>query len=455
MGSYGYVPAKITFFPVPETAFFETVSLAVAMTESGRFMTFLVTLHHIGRVTVTVLEMSFPTISQYADTLCRPNGLFRTLGEPVCERNAYGEPVFVAGGNGAVFKVHALGSTLALKCYTRGGKPTREIADYFAAHPSPLVHAVRYMPEEIYVYGIDGRGRWYDVVVSDWTDEPTLALEIRRVLHYRDGVRAAELARGFMALAVGVLSSEWAHGDIKPANITVAADGSMRLLDLDAAFIPRLAGLPALERGTAPYNHPLRGFGQFDSHIDDYPIAMLAGALRTVAADCDAAAACGDDMTYYRPDDGYGRTPQAYACAVEMAAERGDAITYRLLRMLLSPVPEIAGLEKVVSFALHGAGEPVADGAVPEPFVRDGAWGYMAGGVEVVPPLYDSALSFSEGLAAVQLGGCWHYIDTAGRTAVVCGRCSGARPFRDGVAAIRREGRWHSVVAGCRRCEIE
>ena len=61
-----------------------------------------------------------PIIGQYVEALTDPFRIFRTLGEVVPERDAYGEPLFWSGNYSVIFKVRcADGKYYALKCYTR------------------------------------------------------------------------------------------------------------------------------------------------------------------------------------------------------------------------------------------------------------------------------------------------------------------------------------------------
>ena len=82
----------------------------------------------------------------------------------------------------------------------------------------------------------------------------------------------------------------------------------------------------------------------------------------------------------------------------------------------------------------------------PELFVENGLWGYRTPEQVVVPPLYDCGFDFTEGLAAVQLGGTWHYIDTAGRTRLSCPGCAAVKPFRGGKAQVVRNGERQEIA---------
>ena len=72
-----------------------------------------------------------------------------------------------------------------------------------------------------------------------------------------------------------------------------------------------------------------------------------------------------------------------------------------------------------------------------------GSWNQYVGGNA---PLYDNGFDFTEGLAAVQLGGTWHYIDTAGRTRLSCPGCAAVKPFRGGKAQVVRNGERQEIA---------
>lgn len=69
--------------------------------------------------------------------------------------------------------------------------------------------------------------------------------------------------------------------------------------------------------------------------------------------------------------------------------------------------------------------------------VDAGRWGFRSGGRFVIPPVWDNGFDFSEGLAAVEIAGRWHFIDTAGRVVLNCPPCDAVKPFRNGTAELR------------------
>lgn len=70
-----------------------------------------------------------------------------------------------------------------------------------------------------------------------------------------------------------------------------------------------------------------------------------------------------------------------------------------------------------------------------------GQWGYIdLTGKFVIPPSYEAAGSFSEGLAPVRRGGLWGYITPAGEVKLPFQYLSAA-PFSEGLASVEVQGR--------------
>ena len=77
---------------------------------------------------------------------------------------------------------------------------------------------------------------------------------------------------------------------------------------------------------------------------------------------------------------------------------------------------------------------------------RDGdRWGYQrADGSTAIPAKFDSAGSFSEGLARVRVGSNWGFIRENGTYAIEP-VFEQARHFSGGVAKVKKDGRWGLV----------
>ena len=217
------------------------------------------------------------------------------------------------------------------------------------------------------------------------------------------------LVRLFDRLALALVTDDRAHGDLKPENIIVGDDGTLCPIDFDASYLPAFAGEISPELGTAAYQHPARTAADFDDRIDSDP---------------------------------------AYRETLALFEKRGMAVQYRIAQLLTAPTLRLFGLAELLAEAVREkpAARSGTEAETPELFVENGRWGYRTAERVVVAPLYDNGFDFTEGLAAVQLGGTWHYIDTAGRTRLSCPGCAAVKPFRGGKAQVVRNGERQEIA---------
>lgn len=381
------------------------------------------------------------TLRQYLTTLTDSYGLTRTLGEIDLCRDERGEPLCSVGNSAAVFRIRHGGRIRSLRCYLRPMRHLREI------------YGSRLLEKELFLYDTPRTGRWVDAVLGEWIEGETLHRVIAQSAAAHDRERLALLASAFDRLAARQLADDCAHGDLKPENIIVDDAGNLHPIDLDASFLPAFAGEKSPELGTAAYQHPARTADHFDERMDDYPAALISTALHALAA---------EPALYdrYGGGDGLLFTPRAipadppYREALALFERQGLAVQYRIARLLASPLPQLPGADRL--FALAAGGNPSVPPAEKQLrlFVSDGLWGFRSGQDVVVPPLYDCGFDFTEGLAAVQLGATWHFIDPAGRTVLHCPLCEAVKPFRDGRALVIRAGRRLEIDRSGREFEI-
>lgn len=394
--------------------------------------------------------MILPTISRYAESARRPQGLFRTLDEPEFEKEPGGEPSLRAGGNAAVFRILCGGKRYAMKCYTKPHGRTATICGYLEHAGEALTYPAIFLPDEFFVYDESGTGQYCDILLTEWGEGHSLEYEIRRALHYADAERLAVLAKAFDSMSLDLLGRPWAHGDLKPENIIVTPAGGMKLIDYDAVYIPMFDGMPTEETGTPHYQHPLRDASCYDKFIDDYSIALISATLHALACEPSLNKRFGNkDILLFDPAEIYAGRSAGLEAVRAMAAGRGDAGLYRLCGMLSSAGPAIDGLAGLLGF-IFGSGTSPADEELLA-FNNGTWWGYaLADGRTVIPPMFETALEFSEGLAAVSIGGWHHFIGTTGRTAINCSGYDHIKPFREGAAAVRHGGLWGYIDMECK-----
>lgn len=286
-------------------------------------------------------------------------------------------------------------------------------------------------------------------MLDEWTPGPTLARCIERAAQAEDRSELRRLADAFDRLAADLLAASWAHGDLKPENIVRTPDGTLRPIDFDAMFLPELAGQPASELGTAAYQHPARTTADFDRHLDDFPAALIATALHALALDPTMWRRYGDrDGLLFDPVRLVRGDDPSCAEALARFAREGDAAAYRIARLLHSPFLRLPELGRLLDWRLQCA-DTERDAPDPADLTLDveaGRWGFRLGERWAILPLYDSGFDFSEGLAAVRLGGAWHFIDPAGRVRINCAGWSAVRPFRRGRATLVRAGERREIA---------
>jgi hypothetical protein len=89
-----------------------------------------------------------------------------------------------------------------------------------------------------------------------------------------------------------------------------------------------------------------------------------------------------------------------------------------------------------------------ADGSGLRPERIRGKYGYVdEAGKVIIPPRFDGADAFSEGLAVVLCSGRFGYIDSQGAFAIPA-IYRHARAFQDGYAPVRFDGAWQTIDRG-------
>jgi hypothetical protein len=176
--------------------------------------------------------------------------------------------------------------------------------------------------------------------------------------------------------------------------------------------------------------------GYFNKSIDDYPIALISTAIAALSLDSSLARKVVEsDYLLIRPDLAVAGKDEILERIERLFAERGDARHYRIARLLRSSHPSLPRLKEFIEAKPKSIEQT-------EPLLLEyynGYWGFSHRGEFVIPPIYDLAFEFSEGLALVRIGDVWHFIDTQGRVVITCGRGSGIKPFNNGTTHIIRD----------------
>lgn len=364
------------------------------------------------------------SIAQYILSVQHLDIMSRTLGSrqiyPILDEGS-NRPSCSIGNSVIVFAVMCEGRKMAMRVYMRAHRNLRAI------------YGDRYYPKELLVNSNDNECGLADVVLCDWCEGVSLQSKIEALC--QKPAKMAALSQMFEEFALSLLNEKWAHGDLKPENIIFSNDG-LHLIDFDAMYREGFMVADCVEIGTRQYQHPLRDKSVFGRDIDDYPIALITTALAAMSLDSSIGRDIpNSDYLLIRPDLAVSDKDDMLRRIEHLFAARGDVRHYRIAKLLHSPVPVLPRLKSL----LETAPDNVVISDTPTLEYYNGYWGFVVDGRFVIPPLYDLAFEFSDGLALVRIGEFWHFIDASGAVAITCGRGVGIRPFRNGTTRIVRE----------------
>ncbi len=231
--------------------------------------------------------MQYPLISEYIEAIRSAEDNFDQYNalRPVLDDK--GNPVMSISSFAVVFKMRdeQTKRLYAVKCFIRyqegRHESYRRIAEELEFVSSPYFVHFRFLEKELFVDSSQGDVEEYPVLVMDWVEGEPLDRYLRA--HLRDAYALQLLAYRFCRMGAWLLSQPFAHGDLKPDNILVKADGSLVLVDYDGMFVPAMQGEQAGELGSPDFRHPLRTAADFNEHIDDFSVASIALSLKAIA----------------------------------------------------------------------------------------------------------------------------------------------------------------------------
>ncbi len=320
---------------------------------------------------------------------------FSTLDAPRFRHFNHGELFYRVGNSAIIFNIWHDGRWRNLKCYTASIERRK------------IIYGDKLLESEIYIPIDERRGVWLDVLLDDWVEGMPLSDYLKQRVETSDNQALQKLSKDFDSLALDLLSSESAHGDITCENIIVDPSGELHLIDFDNAFTPELTGEQSIELGTEAYQHPLRSVDNFDRTIDDYSLALISTSLSLIALDATIYKQYNHiEGLLFDPRELVEQRNELLSFALTLFERQGAILEYRIAMMLTSQSCDLPDLHYLLRYKVEG----VSLNAQPsELFCRGGLWGYLNEfGREVIPPLFDSALNFSESFAAVKIGTTWH-----------------------------------------------
>lgn len=274
--------------------------------------------------------MSKVQLTEIIDTLSLGDRLFRTLRgiEPLSD--AHGRPIFSAGRESIVLKVLYRGEPHSLKCYLRP-LPFRQLRHEYlnSNNIGDIIVHPQFFENELYI-----NGNQIDVSLHKWIEGRSLDWTIRKAIHDESSQHLEQLLGEFLRLATTLLEGEWRHGDLKPENIIVRPNGEMIMVDCDALYAPSLP--PSTEIGTPPWVHPERK-SNYDSHIDDYSIALMVVSLAAVKG----------DLSLWKSESAVAMPPQQNRAAIDRLIAHNKSLC-ALHDALYSPSYKIENLKNIL-----------------------------------------------------------------------------------------------------------
>ena len=231
--------------------------------------------------------MEYPLISEYREAILCAEDNFNELASLRPVLDSHGDPVMSSGNFAVVFKMRDEndGKCYAVKCFIKDqqgrDESYRKITEELEIISSSYILPLRYLENELFVDSSQCDCEEFPVVVMEWVEGETLDAYLKRNIN--DKYELEILSYRFNRMAAWLFAQPFAHGDLKTDNILIRKDGSLVLVDYDGMFVPSMKGEKAREIGSPDYRHPLRTDSDFNEHIDDFSIAVIALSLKAIA----------------------------------------------------------------------------------------------------------------------------------------------------------------------------
>lgn len=235
--------------------------------------------------------MNYPLISEYIDSIISADDNFEKLSylQPVVGND--GLPIMTSGNFAVIFKMEDKrnGKLYALKCFTKEQEGRDEnyilIENELEEINSPYLVTFKYFKKELFVDTHQTIETEFPVLLMDWVEGMNLDNYIRSNLN--NNFVLEKLAYDFCKMSAWLYAQPFAHGDLKPDNILVRADGSIVIIDYDGMYVSSMRGQKAKEVGSPNFRHPLRTEIDFNERIDDFSLILISLSLKALSIEPD------------------------------------------------------------------------------------------------------------------------------------------------------------------------
>ncbi len=369
-------------------------------------------------------------VSKILESVIELGAMCRVLDDLKFWRKRDGNILYYSGNSVVVFKVFYHGKWYSMWCYARGSQRLKQI------------YGDSYYVEELFVEGGVQSGMWADVVLLEWVDGVPLGEAVREAALSGDKERLTIISHGFDVLAINLLKSDWAHGDLSGDNVIVARDGELHLIDFDAKYIPEFEGEQSIELGTAAFQSTYRTVKHYNASIDDYSIALISTALAALALNPTLYEryGSGEGILLNSQQIAQGEGQRILDVVVDRFCAEALAARYRIAKMLESDDVRCRGLLDALEFIY--AQSDLQERPL-EVDIFEGYCGYIdRDGNVIIPYIFSEAFEFSDSLAAVELDGEWFYIDRKGEVKIKCKGCKVVKSFHGSRARVLKGDRW-------------
>jgi len=230
--------------------------------------------------------MSFPSPSEYDDAIQNLSSAFIDAELKNGKNDGplrFGVHGTVASGSFAiVYRIKCGSKRYAVKCFTSQPPENQRqrysnIHDHLSRSKLKCSVGFQYLEE-----GVRVRGATYPILKMEWIEAPTLLKHLPTQL--ADCERLGRLADAFLNLTGELRNNKIAHGDLQHGNLLVSGHG-LKIIDYDGMCVPGTNGLPSVENGLPPYQHPRRNGGKLNLKLDHFSSLVIWTSLYALSLD--------------------------------------------------------------------------------------------------------------------------------------------------------------------------